>query len=109
MIAEQPEPKSTKFRVEYLVSGSKIFQRFTLRTCTTRLCVRLKIPDPGIYIITITLDHERFELAGRFGGTQMYMVEVPLDGRSETHVTCSHSPVGLSSNGAEDLLSLTWM
>ncbi len=102
MIAEQPEPEDQpEFEVEYLVSGTEdIPEGYSEDVYEPDSASDSEIPDPGIYIITITLDHERFEPRVDFGGTPMYMVKSLLTDVLET-LNMLSPPVAVSSNGEE--------
>jgi hypothetical protein len=57
-----------------------------------------EMPNTGVYIITITLDHDKFEPIIDFGGAPMYMVKSLLSDAMETLQMLS-PPVTVQSNG----------
>lgn len=104
MIAEQPNPEDSEVQFEIFdpMEGDGLDAGYSEDVYGQDLSSEQEseIPDPGIYIITITLDHERFEPRIDFGGTPMYMVKSLLTDALET-LNMLSPPVAVSSNGEE--------
>jgi len=57
------------------------------------------LPDPGLYVITITVDHEKFDPVIDFGGAPMFLVKSLLADITET-LSLLSPPVTVATNGS---------